>query len=821
METLIQDLRYGVRMLLKTPGLTLVAILSLALGIGANTTIYTLINTVFLQPIPIEDAGRVVAVYTTDEKNKGGFNDFIQTSKPNYEDYRDRNQVFTGMAAHQFVTLNLAGTGQPEQIFGEIATGNFFDLLGVKPTLGRGFLKEEDMTPGAAPVVVLSDATWRRRFGADPKIIGRTLTLNGLPFTVVGVAPPGFFGLNAIGGPELWVPMMMHDQVLTSFFKENFEERRALLFDIVARLKAGVTLEQAGADLRRIGSQLEKEYPVPNGLRNATLLPVTRAMINPNIRRVFVLAGGLLMTVVGLVLLIACANVANLLLARAGARRKEIAIRLSLGAGRLRLVRQLLTESVLLALLGGAAGLLIAFWGKDMLIAWRPPQFLPNGIDLKLDGGVLAFTFLVSVLTGVLFGLAPALQASRPDLATELKDRTLEPGGRRRVTLRGALVVTQVALSLISLIGAGLFLKSLRNTQSIDPGFERQHLLLLTFDLGAQGYDRPRSEAFYRDVVERAGALPGVESASLGSNLPIGGFGFSRTVFPEGHEPTAGSTGTFVIVNTIAPGYLDAVGVALRHGRDLLDSDREGAPPVVLVNEAMAKRFWPEGEAVGKRFKFYGDEAFREVAGVVEDTKVFTLGEDPQPVAYVPLYQMFETAMTLHVRTKGDPALLLETVRRTVQAMDTNLPLTNVQTVTALLDQTLWAPRMGAALLAIFGFLALALAAIGIYGVMSYAVSQRTHEFGIRMALGARALDVLGLVFRQGLVPVAAGLVLGLAAALAVTRLIATFLVGVGATDPVTFAGIALLLLAVSLLASYLPARRATRVDPMIALRYE
>jgi predicted permease len=543
-------------------------------------------------------------------------------------------------------------------------------------------------------------------------------------------------------------------------------------------------------------------------------------MINPNLRRVFVLAGGLLMTVVGLVLLIACANVANLLLARAGARRKEIAIRLSLGASRVRLVRQLLTESVLLALLGGAAGLLIAYWSKDLLLAARPPQFLPNGLELKLDGGVLAFTFLVSVLTGLLFGLAPALQASQPDLVTELKDRTLEPGGRRRVTLRGALVMAQVALSLISLIGAGLFIKSLRNTQRIDPGFETQGLLMLTFDLGAQGYDRARSEAYYREAVDRVKALPGVTAAGLSSNLPIGG-GFSRTVFPEGHEPAAGSTGTFVVVNTIAPGYLDVAGIALRRGRDLAESDRDGAPAVVLVNEAMAKKFWPNEDAIGKRFKFFGDESFREVAGVVEDTKVFTLGEDPRPVAYVPLYQMFETTMTLNVRTSGDPAPLLDSVRRTVQALEPNLPLTNVQTVATLLDQTLWLPRMGASLLAIFGLLALALAAIGIYGVMSYAVSQRTHEFGIRMALGARARDVLALVFRQGLLPVAAGLLLGLVAALAVTRVIATFLVGVGASDPVTFAGIALLLLAVSILASYVPARRATRVDPMIALRYE
>jgi putative ABC transport system permease protein len=573
--------------------------------------------------------------------------------------------------------------------------------------------------------------------------------------------------------------------------------------------------------VRRVGSQLETEYPVPNGNRNATILPVTQTTINPNIRRVFVLAGGLLMTIVGVVLLIACANVANLLLARAGARRREIAIRLSLGASRVRLVRQLLTESVLLAVCGGAGGLLVAFWSRDILVALRPAQVLQEPPDLPLDAGVLLFTLAVALGTGLLFGLAPALHASRPDLAVDLKDKTGEPAGRRRVTLRGALVVTQVALSLLSLVGAGLFVRSLANTQRIDPGFEAKNLLIMAFDLGAQGYEMPRAREFYRRALERAASVPGVTAATLASNQPIAGGGFSRTVFPEGAEPAAGSTGTFVSVNTIVPGYFDAIGIARLAGRDLAPTDREGAPLAVVINDAMARRFWAGQDAVGKRFKFFGDEMFREVVGVVENTKLFTLGEDPQAQAYLPLEQTYEPAMVLHVRTSGDPRALVGTVRREIQALDPALPITNVQTVGDLLGQALWAPRMAAGLLTVFGLLALVLAAVGIYGVMSYAVSQRTHEFGIRMALGARARDVVRLVMGQGMTLVAAGLAIGLLGAALVTPMVAALLVGVGAADPLTFAGIALLLLLVAAVAGYLPARRATRVDPMIALRYE
>src|SRR5256712_3219095 len=494
---------------------------------------------------------------------------------------------------------------------------------------------------------------------------------------------------------------------------------------------------------------------------------------------------------------------------------------MSMGAGRLRLVRQLMTESVVLALLGGTAGLLVAFWAQDLLMASRPPQFFIGPIDLQLDGRVLLFTLLVSLLTGVVFGLIPALQASRPDLVVELKERTGQPGqSGRRVNLRSLLVVAQVALSLVSLIGAGLFLRSLRNTERIDPGFDSKNLLTLQFDVGAQGFDRVRGEEYHRRILEAVRAIPGVRSAALSANLQMGG-GFGRTVFPEGQEAAAGAAGQFANANEISVGYLDTLGIALRRGRDITEMDRQGAPPVVLINEAMAKQFWKGEDAVGKRFKFFGDQDFRQVVGIVEDTKIFTLGEDPQPQAYIPVLQFYNPAMTLNVRAQTDGTALLPTVRREVQALQPTMPLTNVQTAEDLIGQVLFAPRMGAALLGLLRLIALTLAAIGIYGVISYSVNQRTVEFGLRMALGARPSDVLGLVLRQGMLLVTCGLLIGIVTALFAMQLVKALLVGMSATDPMTFALISLLLAAVAALAGYVPARRATRVDPMVALRYE
>jgi len=822
MDTLLQDIRYGLRMLRKSPGFTFVAVLSLGLGIGANTTIFTLVNAVLLRSLPVRDPQTLAGVFTTDVKNQADLFATMPVSRPNFQDFRDQNDVFDEMAATSGLAVSLSGGGEPEQLFALMVTGNYFSLLGVPMQLGRGFLPDEDRTPGTHPVVVLDDTLWKRRFGSDRGIVGKSITLNSGIFTIVGVTPPGFRGLNAIGGPDLYVPTMMHEQLLTGFLAENYDNRRALLFAPFGRLKKGVTIAQADAAMKTIAARLERDYPVPNKGRSVTLLPLAQTTLNPpNFRRGVFLAGGLLMTVVAIVLLIASANVANLLMARAASRRKEIALRLSLGAGRARLIRQLLTESMVLALLGGGVGIMIAYWGRDLIMAFRPPQFQAGAVDLSLDAKVLLFTLGVSLLTGIVFGLLPAIQASRPDLAIELKDRSGQSGHTRgRLRLKNALVVAQVALSLVSLIGAGLFLRSLRSAQQIDPGFKAQNLLTLTFDLGSQKYDAARGEDYHRRLLERVKSIPGVRSAALSANLPMGG-GFGRTVFPEGQEVGSGAVGQFVTANVIGVGFFDTLGIPMKRGRDIREADRMGAPLVVVINEAMAKTFWHGQDALGKRFKFFGDEEFREVVGIAADTKVFTLGEEPVPVAYTPLLQQYEPAMTLNVRTSSDAAGLLPTVRREVQALEPTMPLTNVGTAEDLIHQVLFAPRMGAALLAIFGLLALVLSAIGIYGVMSYSVTQRTGEFGLRMALGARPTDILNLVFRQGLLLCGLGLALGLAASLLAARSLATLLFSTSPNDPLTFAAVSLLLAGVSIVAGYLPARRATKTDPMIALRYE
>jgi predicted permease len=821
MDDLLRDVRYSARMLLTAPGVTAIAVLSLAIGIGANTTIFTLINALFLNPIPVDQASRLVAVFTVDEAGYAQFGSLNPVSRPNYLDYRDQGDVFTDMAAYTFaLPVNLTTAGEPEQIFAELVTGNYFDVLGVRPAHGRFFYPDEDETPGTRPVVVMSRGLWQRRFGSDPGILERQIQINGTGFTVVGVAPDGFKGINAIGGPELWIPSMMHSQILPAQLRPYFDDRRALLFNTVARLRPSATVEQATTTVQTIAARLESEYPVPNKGRSAKALPLTEASIFPGIRGLLVKGAAVLMVVVGLVLLIACSNVANLLLAKAGSRRREMAIRLSLGAGRLALVRQLLVESVMLSLLGGALGLLVAFWGRDFIWAFRPPFLQQNALDLSLDGTVLLFTLAVSMGTGIVFGLVPALQSARPNVSEVLNEEGRgNVGTGRRAVLRNVLVVGQVGLSVVALIAAGLFLRSLDSAHGLDPGFETRALAVVTVNPGQQGYDAAGTEQFYRRLRDAAAAIPGVRATALAVNPPLFG-GFLRTVYLEGQSSQEeGGKGVLVMTNAITPGYFETTGIPLLRGRPFLETDTADKRAVAIVNEKMAEQLWPQQDAIGRRFRFSGDDVYRNVVGVAKNSNYTTVGEDPQPAVFAPLLQNPSDTMTLHLRSESEPGVALAAARREIQRLDPEMPMTNASTVEEIIDQALWLPKLGAALLSVLGFLALILASLGLYGLMAYWVSQRDREIGIRMALGAHPPELRWLVLKQAMFLAGIGAATGLILAAVISHTVATLLYGISPTDPLTFGSVALLLLLVAALASWLPALRATRVDPLRALR--
>ena len=820
-----QDLRGGLRMLKKSPGFTFVAVLSLALGIGANTAIFTIINAVFLHPLPVEEPSRLAEMFTHDTRTVNANANFqlTGTSLPNYEDYRDQNTVFTGLATVTFpIPLNWGGQAEPQQLNASLVSGNFFDVLGVKPYRGRTFIADGDKKLGANAEVVLSYSLWARRFGSDDKRIGQTISLNGTPYTVVGVASPSFKGIVSLGRPDvLWIPISMRDYVLTGQLKDWENNRRFRWLSIVGRLKPEVGVQQAQAAMKAVAASLEKEYPRDNKGRTVELYSLNESALGINQRRQFSLAGGVLMSVVGLVLLIACVNLANLLLAQAAKREKELSIRAAMGAGRSRLVRQLLTESTVLSLMGGLAGLLVAYWGRNVLWSFRPPFLLEGSIDLSFDPRVLGFTVVISLLTGLVFGIIPAIKASRTDINEVLK--VSGRGGALSWThnrLRGLLVISEIALALVALVGSGLFLRSMQNAQQFNPGFESQNLFQLLFDLGALRYDADHGQQFFRDVIERAKSVPGVVDASVSSNGVFGG-GIAGTIFREGEQTDPNKGGTLVNFDDVTPGHFETMRIPLLRGRDFTDFDRENTTPVVVINEAMAKIVWPGEEALGKRFAIVNTTNLLQVVGVVGTTVIGQIGEDPQPVAYFPMRQQYSPFATLVVRTTGNPEPLLGTVRTQVQQIDKNLAFTNGQTVQQILGQGLWAARMGAALLGLFGALALLLASIGIYGVLAYSVAQRTSEIGLRMALGAQPRQVLGLVLKQGMLLALIGASLGILVALPVARLASGLLYGVSATDPLTYAAITLLLMSVALLACYLPARRATRIDPLVALRVD
>lgn len=806
MNTLWQDIRFAVRMLLKNPGISAVVVLVLALGIGANTTIFSVVNAVLLRPLPYEDPDGLVRLSEDSPQVPE-----MSISYPNFLDWREQNKVFSKIAAMQFRSLNLIGSDEPERLQGRAVSAEFFDVLGVKPASGRSFMAEEDR-PGANRVCIVSDGLWKRRFGSDPSLVGKQLTLSGESYTVVGVLPSSYrFGTPT----DIFVPIGLRaDEMMSRGSHPGIYA--------IARLKPGVTVEQARSELISMAQRISQQ----NGQagNSATLKPLREVFVEDVRTPLLILLGA-----VGFVLAIACANVANLLLARAAARGREIAIRAALGAGRARIVRQLLTESVLLACLGGIVGLLLALWGIDVLRT-ASIDSLPTVAVIKLDTSVLLFTLLISVLTGVVFGLAPALGASKTDLNETLKESGRGAGASpRRGLARNLLVVTEVALSLVLLVGAGLLVKSFLHILDTDPGFNPDKLLTVQISRMA-GKDEGRKVAdFFTELNGRLAELPGVEAVAHSNGLPL--LGATDTSFAiEGRpKPEPGKQPQTMLYVT-SPEYLQAMGIRLVKGRFFTAQDTQRSPRVGVIDEAFARQQFPNEDPVGQRLAGNDKNPSTEIVGVVAHVKHFGLdaAERVQPQLYLPFNQApdevlpdLSTRMNLIVRTAIDPLTLSAAVRREVQAIDPNQPVYNINTMEQTLAQSLATQRLSMTLLTFFAGVALLLAAIGIYSVLSYAVTQRTHEIGLRMALGAQRKDVLRLVVGQGMTLVAVGILFGLVASFALMRVMASLLYGVSATDPVTFAGVALLLAIVAMLACYIPARRAMRVDPIIALRYE
>ncbi len=814
MTGVLEDLRYGFGALAKDRGFTVVAVLSLALGIGANTTNFHAVNAIFLRPMPVADPGRLAAVFTIDQHNPG----MLLCSYPNYLDYRNHNSVFSSMLLYAPITTSLTGAAEPQHIMAQIVSGNYFSTLGVTPVIGRGFLPEEDTSPGASPVAVISYGMWTWQFGSDPQITSRNVRLNGLPFRIVGVAPQGFQGLFQMAAADVYVPIMMYPQLYV--YANQVNQRHALLFSAVGRLKPGVNLPQAEAGMQAIAQELERQYPGDNAGRRVKLTSIGEAALNPRTRPVVSSVGTLLLIISALVLLIACGNIANLLLARAVGRSREITVRLALGATRWRLIRQLLTESILLAAIGGALGLALARWAGDLLWSLRPPIFTHAGFRLDLDSRVLGFNLAVSLLTAIVCGLAPAIRATRSDLATDLKERAGQPGSSGGTWHpRSVLVIAQVALSLVALLGAGLFARSVQNADDIDPGFNAAHLGIVAFNLIDLGYGEDRAREYYQQILRRASALPGITAATLSKDPPFR-VASARTVLLQGQESTSGGRGRATLTSVVWPGYFETVGIPLLRGRDFSSLDTRTTPRVVIVNEAAAAAYWPGENAIGKRIQFFGEPLPTEVIGLARNANYQTVGELPQALVYLSLIQYYFPMSVLVVRTAGDPDSVLASLRREVQLLDHNLYLQS-ESLRTTMRESLWALRLAAGLLAVFGSLALLLSTIGIYGVISYSVTQRKREIGVRMALGATRGNVQMMLLSEGVKLVAIGVLLGMSIALAASRMVAGMLLVIGPRDAVTFVLVPAILTLVAIVACWVPAYRATAIDPAIALRDE
>ena len=811
MNTLWQDVRYGLRMLTKSPGFTAIAVLALALGIGANTAIFSVVNALLLRPLPYQDPDRLVVLWETNPNLSSVFlRTHNEASPANFLDWQQQQTVFEQLAAFRWNDYNLTGSGDaPEQLTGNPVTANMFDVLKVRPLIGRTFRPEES-DPKSERVVMLSYRLWQRRFGGDPNIIGRSLTLNGNPHTVVGVMPADFEFPAAFS--ELWTALR--------FANDTPPARGAHFLYTRARLKPGVTLQQAQAELDTIAARLRQQYPDTNADRSVRLVSLHEDTIE------FARTGRLsLLGAVGFVLLIACANVANLMLARATARHKEIAIRTALGASRWRVVRQLLTESVLLSLVVGGLGILLALWGVDLLLASVPKDFalfIHGWNQIRLDRWVLAFTVAVSVGTGLLFGLVPALQASKTELNEALKEGGRTSAGHARRRFRGALVVLEVALALVLLVGAGLMLKSFMRLMDVRPGFDPHNVLTMYLSLPGARYEKPEQIiSFYQQLIAHVAAQPGVEAAGVVNFLPMSGSGGTTAFIVEGRP--APKPGQYPEANSrvASPNYFKALRIPLVKGRVFTDGDRADTPRVALINETMAREVFGGEDPLGKVLRTPDGQNPTQIVGVVSDVKHFGLDDAAEPYLYVPHTQSPASGMALVVRTTNEPTTLAAVVRREVQALDKDQPVYDVKNMEQRLAERTSPARLTSFLMGVFAALALVLAAVGIYGVVAYSVAQRTHEIGIRMALGAERRDILLLVVRQGMVLVGVGLALGLGASFLLMRWLASKLFQVSATDPSTFAGVALLLAAIALVACLVPARRATKVDPLVALRYE
>lgn len=805
-----QDFRYAARMLRKNPGFTAVTAVTLALGIGANTAMFSVVDSVLLRPLPYKHSERLVIVWEKPPKEQRN-----SASAANFLDWREQNHVFDNLVGTTFASVNLSGKGLPERVDGMRTSWDFFEMLGVRPVLGRTFVADDDRA-GAPRVTVLSHAAWQRRFGGDPQIIGRAITADGQKCTVIGVMPERF---RFFGNPEMWLPLSLDRAKITRDFHFMLP---------LARIKAGVSLKQARAEMSGIAKNIERAYPKSNKGWGAFVEPMREAVTQDQRRSVLILFGA-----VGFVLLIACVNVANLLLAKAAVRQRELAIRGSLGAGRGRLVLQLLTESVLLALSGGILGLLLALWFVRIVRTVVPPFLLSGFAEIGVDWRVLGFTLSLSLVTGLFFGVFPAWRASRLNVHEILKEGGRGGSGAAgHARFRNALVASEVALSLVLLVCAGLMIRSLMAIGSVNPGFQPDHLLTMRLSTAEGRYpDAASVRAFYRQVIEKASAIPGVRGYSLSMGLPLQGAAFGMPFQIASHPQVPISEAPGEAYELVSHDFFRTMGIALKKGRFFNERDNENGPPVSIVNEAFAKKYMPNEEPIGQRLLVeelvtgktqLGPPIAWQIVGVIGNVKFGGLGEkDAVPVIYVPIMQSPWPGAALALRTAGEPMRFAQTARTVLAQVDRDMPVTAVKTMEQIMADSMSQARMQTWLIAVFAAVALALAALGIYGVISYSVAQTTHDMGIRIALGASAAAVLKVVLGRGLLLAGAGLLAGIAAALALTRVLASLLFGVKATDPWTYAAVSILLAGVALVAGFIPARRATRIDPVVALRFE